>query len=895
MKNKRSHLKFIFILVLILILVPKNTYASRNYEVTASSCSGGVSDDVINMGINSYGICEYDNSSEANDGIFSCAEESLGLWFSGIHIPSNQTGKTALGYIYDVIRIDTWGNSSRSWNTNNAFGTATCPNMSLSFKREQNLDNSDISGLVNAKIKDISIIDWNDDNNLSFLGSENKRILTTYGVKNLQVQSLSDNRQLTNENGGIITSTINFKINISNLITYTPNGLGYNGTNNYLCNLNSNRICTTNPRALHYLIPVKITIEYDNEVYEPDPCNETVDGMTSDQYAYQNPGVCCNEYPETCCDSVEYIQSIKNSRPDVYNFCCTDTGSADGRTYYGTSASKGLPPLGTFKHYFFSEYYTKFYSSDPTIGGVCATCNNEDAYYTYEEDGEIKQSSCCQNGQYKDIYSETKCKVSTCSTTNNQCSSSDEYFYENKDCCCSINNSDDRCAEDIWKETGLSCIESPTNINAPFGTNTVASGSKSVSGGRIYENITFTDYPTLTQMKSNIVKAGTGFDYDITVRHQLKKSAKTYYDFYSECTTASCAQNKAIHAINSFVTITSDEHNAINSVKSKYLLATDSKTEPYIPDSALQGGNNPLKTNRLITATYKHCYACINPNGCCSVRATMFGYPAEYTYTYNYDLTLREQFIAKQDASLAVRYNQVTEYDPDDIKTVPSTSLEDDDNLTEYLYGGNKFYTETTTSTGIYDFTVKLADSSSLGATRNLTNYNGGFDCQYGVVNQLRKNGSFDCGTNNNLPCPDNNGSEGNNKNGRGFYFRQISLFDPFPNGRLPGSNWRGNVMSDTNYIGNSKVNAYITGNNDDVYTEEPMYEVKLDADLINQIKNYNKNNGYDYGWKNMTNYAWDKADATSNFLNMTGSINWNNKLDTINNAERQNKVGDFE
>ena len=840
MKYNRFYIKFIFILLL--CFFPNIVSAAERHTVIDSSSCNGVTEgtpfnsDGIYYSVNSD--CVWDMSQDEVDGggMYRCINDrSLKIWTNIVNTPIGQTGKRIKSYIYLPIRIDAWANSGGGWNSVSGFNTSICPNMKLYYETTLDLGDeyvNSFNNLKNAKISDISFINLNDPYTISRLDAHTLQRLSEYSVQNVRIHSLSNGWDITDSNGKIINKQIKFKTEIDRLYTNSYGGLGFNGTNGYLVQ--------SGARALHYLVPIQITIEYDNEDYEPDPCEETVNGITPQQYAYAN-GKCCNYYPEACCEDVNYILSIKDSRPEILEFCCIDNYEG---IPYGNSAEQGLPLLYTFKHYFYNDYYTKF--SNVGEDAICPQCTQEDDYYTYNYNGEIRKSRCCEIGQYRDRYSD-KCEVSNKKETDN------------------------------WK-SDLSCSKEPTNINAPYGTGTVAEGTN--NSRNISENITFTDYKSLDEMKSDILKSGTGFDYDISVRHQIIKEASTDYNDCSNLNSPSCttspeiAKQRAISEINSFLTLTNNEKNAINNTSSKFELVSDDKTEYYVLKSGSpKETENPRENSTTISAAYKSCNYNTYGGLVCYRNRVYFTYVYKKTYTYTYDLTLRNQYIAKQDASLAVDYRQKVERDEKTINT---------DEKNSYLDGGNKFYTELTTNTGIYDFTIKLKDENNLGVTGKLKNYNNGFTCQYGVVNQIRKNGSFDCGPNGDLPCPD--------EDGRGFYFRPISLFDPFPN-REAGLNWREYYNEETGgyqYITYSDNPANID-KQDKVYSNEPMYSVTLTPSLISDIKRYNREQNRNYGWTNMSSSTYNKLDSISNFIsdNSYG-------ITHPNNNDRRDKVGDF-
>lgn len=89
--------------------------------------------------------------------------------------------------------------------------------------------------------------------------------------------------------------------------------------------------------------------------------------------------------------------------------------------------------------------------------------------------------------------------------------------------------------------------------------------------------------------------------------------------------------------------------------------------------------------------------------------------------------------------------------------------------------------------------------------------------------------------------CPPGDGDD-NGSTGIDVIYRVIDLKNPFPgldgDTRVPGRNWS---------IVNSYVDRYITHNRgveaDEVYAKEPMYTIELTPSLIQDIRNYNKDN----------------------------------------------------
>ena len=779
--------------------------------------------------------------------------------------------KRIKSYYYIPYRIDAWSHDDGSWATMSGLNIPVCPDMSLSFKTTLSMgDNINaFNGLKNAKIISIDYMSnyTGNSNNYHEFDEPTIRALERYSVSanNVTITSLSTGKVITDENGSLKQNAAEFsvKININKLSTNQVQGLGYNGTNLFLGREGFSR-------AIHYFVPLKITIEYDGD-YEPNPCTETVNGVSPTIYAYQHPGTCCDEYPETCCNDSEKINKIKDTRPEVLDFCCTNTTDKILPSWLNAEWTQKLQsyPLPTFKHpdNYFNEWTTKFYNSSEDA--ICPTCDNINAYYYNSSTNSASQ--CCLLNPTK--YT-SRCEApEVCNTR--RCSSN-SYFNNNYQCCCDANPDDERCANQSWASSGLSCSDSPTRINASFGEGTVAEGSS--SSGRIRENISFTSYYTLEEMKNNILKSGTGFDYPLSVRHQVIKSARTSYNYYRDGLGRNAAINMAKSEIDNYLNLTGSERSKITNTSSKFIFSTSGKQEQYVLNGAINELSSTTKRTYIGVCyeeydgedTYKEC--------------DEFLYDYETLYTFTYDLTLKQKYISKQDASIATSYGSESQ-------------------KKQYLDGGTKFYTEVNENTGIYDFYVKLDDSAT-GVSGNLKNYErNGFACQYAVVNEIKRNDKFDYGTRENpTPCADNEKRKGQN-----FYFRPISLVNPFPD-RSPGSNWAGTIKGSNSV---TKVNEYIKkssvghSNGDSVYgnsNEESKYEITLTPDLISEIKKYNKKQEQDSGkgylnWdtmKSVNRTSYNTPDLISSFWD-DSEINWGNNIKKIpSTTYRTTKIGDF-
>ena len=117
-------------------------------------------------------------------------------------------------------------------------------------------------------------------------------------------------------------------------------------------------------------------------------------------------------------------------------------------------------------------------------------------------------------------------------------------------------------------------------------------------------------------------------------------------------------------------------------------------------------------------------------------------------------------------------------------------------------------------------------------------------------------------------------------KNSKTFVYRTISLGDKktsFPgkngNGRTPGSNWNSDSLIEK-----------IITNRQDVYNNEPMYEIVLDYSTLKNIRSDNKKIKYDYGNFNNLDCNENGTACISKFLRENKSVNGRcSKLDQEN------------
>ena len=122
-----------------------------------------------------------------------------------------------------------------------------------------------------------------------------------------------------------------------------------------------------------------------------------------------------------------------------------------------------------------------------------------------------------------------------------------------------------------------------------------------------------------------------------------------------------------------------------------------------------------------------------------------------------------------------------------------------------------------------------------------------------------------------------NNSCYNGDKNSKTFVYRTISLGDKktsFPgkngNGRTPGSNWNSDSLIKT-----------IITNKQDIYNNEPMYEIELNYQKIAEIRNYNKKHSYDDFKLECDSNG---SSCVSEFLN-SASLNVKGKCSNVNNT----------
>jgi len=190
----------------------------------------------------------------------------------------------------------------------------------------------------------------------------------------------------------------------------------------------------------------------------------------------------------------------------------------------------------------------------------------------------------------------------------------------------------------------------------------------------------------------------------------------------------------------------------------------------------------------------------------------------KFKYDYKYKLKFPEAYMHKNKAS-------EISYDGSKI------------NNDSYLNAGNKFYVNITTPTGYYPFHIVIKNGGITGKINTSSSTGTAYSCSYLAL---------DCANSGSCPTPACDPTKDPTcmpptPGTSNFYFRPISLTNPFPNAdvRETGQNWI-NFKKNDNYT-------YITKEEDNsdkgenVYNEVPLYEIKLTNQLAKEIRDYNK------------------------------------------------------
>ncbi len=473
------------------------------------------------------------------------------------------------------------------------------------------------------------------------------------------------------------------------------------------------------------------------------------------------------------------------------------------------------------------------------------------------------------------------------------------YFNEHIGYCCKLDkySEDGRCSESSlelnfgddystdWPDD-VDCKEETSMFSTDSGKKKekiISDASGTICTISCSDSIELSNYKTEGYMKNNPIKMNTGFEYNFNVQDNVTCEVVYKTRTYSDLDALNDAVDECNEALKEFDYDTNKINEKI--IKNQQIKMKD-ETDNYEVSKDSDGNAIISKGTSKTTPKNKIMYyykKITNSKGSYTVRkSTSLSYDKKLTYSFEYSIHLPEKYIKKEDQTITTSY---------------TTSEKN-----KYVAGGEKHYiykghdytsqsiatdNKTTTKTsGIYKFNV---DFNNMGISKT----NDTFTCD--LITTDTENGVTTTYTKNtwctNPPCidPDNE---------KKYYYRPISLNNPFPNVRDIGTNWVGNIK-DSNKT-NSKVNEYITDNANEIYGQQPLYEITLDSNLIQIIQQYNKNQSKGYlDWENMSDGTYDQYNQTSTFLtdliNGTGIFNGStNKLILKENLDREKKVGEF-
>lgn len=647
--------------------------------------------------------------------------------------------------------------------------------------------------------------------------------------------------------------------NANNGGTKINNNVHYSG---YAIRLDGKYTCTTSgcKSYFQYVDFAWTASEWVRPIGDAYVTIEKLDPCADPDYTYNHTDECCNRsdlengssYPEMCCSNIEHQNNYcsgSNSNEWYCQVCCYESY----RIVYNNTNPIQTFYLNTFRSLNSPLQYQTLISERCSTTQTCQNAN--EFYYDYENG---TASTCCIENP-ESIY-QSQCEKQTGGSGGNSCSTS-SYFNSHKSSCCSLDEykNTEACIDapqEEWSNpSNLSCGTTPPNTNA-FATSGDGVTTENV---KTTEQVYMTNYETLSTMKENPVTAGTGFDYNVSIKHQITSSytgsttidlGEIDTDEYS--TLIETEKNSIKASISRDTAVDKQNLNTLINTKPYTFVGTSSNiSDKYVLDGSIS--NSPITEQ---TTTFTVTYAYTDRWGTTRNKTKTETITTSYTYTYTYNLKLEQKYIAKQDATIA-------------------TNITAENEQKNYLDGGYKYYTELNTSTGIYDFNITISNG---GITGKLSSTEEGFSCQYGVVNKNSKSNKT-CLS----PCSDDDYES------EYYYFRQISLNNPFPN-RSAGRNW-------IKYKNGSSYK-YITVDEDneeklDKVYGEVLYSIKLDNTKISEIKQYNKqmnNLNIGYAWYNMKQEEYNALDSTSNFLDEIGVT-----FGDLINHNRSVKIGDFE
>ena len=622
------------------------------------------------------------------------------------------------------------------------------------------------------------------------------------------------------------------------------------------------------------------------------------------EYAYSyvsRPGnkyACCNEVPETCCSNRDFVNNNWNlfRQTGASIACCSRTDEKSTYSYYNEPYY-----FDTFKTAGLFDIFEQK-CSNPYQGNNSQACtaehnkynkSSETVYFTYNgidriegtkqitiptdvqlsninTNSEISYQILSSNQNNLNISNINISDVKILSTSNKRVTIQFKYSFQQNNLIsqqydftiefgicynsngggnigdCNDNNykkyheaiCNDLTTNDCDDKEAGSC--SKKNNSASCNRNTSSFTQDNVytlshlDYGKIVcnEAIELSDYKSTNSIGT--VYSGTGFEYPITVKDTItceyifNKPSETLYTYYSQ----SDAVNDRDGAID---TIKANLNEAINeagfasinynNISSSIKFISNGQVLNYTYDSPIvEGQVNVIGPSngamfRAKWITYSNNGKKSNTHYTRYKRA-----PKTISNTTTYRVKLPVQYINRL---------------KDEITT------ENKSNNSNYINGGNKFYTSITDKTAFLNFTIKFDNA---GLSGNVNNSN--FYCQYATKNILTTGGDIDLDNGVTPTTPNTNDN---------YLTRPISLSKPFntaPSNSGRATNWA-KINNNINYE-----EAYITDSSTEIYTK-PMYEFTLTPGNINDIQKYNKNHSGYNSW-NLSDDYFTKENVNS-------------------------------
>ncbi len=830
-----SYICIIFFLLICFICSPKVGYC----EVTDVYISGN-SDTLYGRNEDSYDTvnpgCTNGNTTSDTDqhsGMYECVSDQIeNDGISGFKVNFDMKEKKI--YFYDAARIDVWGNSDTGWETNEAFNAKTFPGMTVSYNASATFP-EEFLNYSSLKLESVSTIDYT-ESHTSVISQETKTFWQNWSANKLIIQKLDDQ----NLNSG----KFNYSVSINELGTNGErNGLGYNGRAVMYGKKKDNGII---PKlyVYHYWVPYVAVFSYDDS--ETNKCVVGDDNLnlSSQRYAYNNPGECCYEYPETCCGNENMIEEIWNTdKWDMKGLCCNTKGEINYKIYDVYGDNELLPKLYTFtyKDYIGKSKIKEMYDK------YCSTSNDDD-----NDDDDVCSSksdykygnNCCEANP--DLYPDI-CKkepTDTCSDeafNAEECCNTISYdeFGKNAEICCLNSNNtrkdnavEDFCLpEDQYKiKDNLSCKKDNVIVGEyPL--------SDSPSEGDIqkYERIIIQRTTSDNEDLIKKINSGEGFEYNLSIIDEGTIIVDSGIKSDMRCSAMKTKYNKVVRNSIGDMYDTAIEKFETTRFKKQHIYLNDN----YEYDlSSLPGDINIDEIIATQDIGDYECYYYSDGIREYTTYGEYFGsfgttYISKIDYTITYSVALPDCYIQFRDNS----------------KTCHSAS-EVENNNDDYYYAGKKYYTKINQETGVLDLNVTMKDA---GLFNSISSTGDGYTCQYQSNNCIEDgyctpDDDDDCTSTTTCPPIKNEP-----------IFRPISLINPFPNGRAIGDNWNNSEW----------IKKYITDKNNSVYSDGPMYSITLTSTLAEKIREYNLDENDDGGYLDWTTMETEHNTVrrTSNFL----------------------------